>query len=1105
MKNSNIKSATRLFLAALAMVAIGCDKDENDFNEAGFPKTAEVFIDDFTSDLAYAAFGGSDVKAFQIDKQVTYDGSAAAIRFAVPDADSPEGAFAGGVFLSKTGRDLSGFNALTFYIKASQPASIGVVGFGNDFGQSLYQVSLSGLAVNANWRKVILPIPDASKLEAEKGLFYCSSGPENGHGYTIWIDEVKFEKLTDLANITGVILDGEDIVSNSSETGDIITMSGFGARANLPTGITQTVSISPYYLDFASSNSSVASVSMTGQVRVVDAGSCVINATLGGLAAEGSLSITSTGAPVMPETAAPAPTKDPEDVISMYSNTYDNVTVDTWNTHWLYSTAENQFLQVDGNDIIRYRELNFVGVEFSTQTINASSMRFFHMDIWTPDATEMPNNFKIQLVDFGADGAYGGGDDSSHEVAITSPTLKTEEWVSLDIPLSSFTGLTNRGHLAQLVLSGTLPNVYVDNVYFYRNPVAPTTAAPSPTKDQADVISIFSNAYNNIEGTDFNPNWGQATVVTQTPIEGNNTLVYSNLNYQGIQLGSTQNVSGMRYLHLDYYSSTSSTLNVYLISTGPVETPYTLTVPTGSGWSSVDIPLSAFAPVNLSEVIQMKFDGDGDIYLDNIFFYREPVAPTTAAPEPTKDASDVISIFSDAYTNVAGTDFNPNWGQATIVTQTPIQGNNTLVYSNLNYQGTQFGSSQNVAAMSHLHLDYYSTNATELQVFLISSGPVEAPYTLTVPTQSGWSSANIPLSAFAPVNLSDVIQIKIVGNGDVYLDNIFFYRNPITPTTAAPTPTQDASNVISIFSDAYTNVAGTDFNPNWGQATVVTQTPIQGNNTLVYSNLNYQGTQFGSSQNVAAMSHLHVDYYSTNANQLQVFLISPGPVEMPYSLSVPTQSGWNSVNIPLTAFSPVNLSDVFQIKIVGNGDVYLDNIFFYASGSGGSNGCSGTLVPAASLPLDFEGCETFPSDLSFGTITSGIAPNPAPGGINSSNYALKVEKMAGAEFWSGIQNNFASNFDLNATPNFKMKIYSSKPNVTFRFEVAQDDNNIGNPAPQFVTVASANTWTEVQFSFSNIPAPTAYFRLVIKPDNDQADSPITSSGVYYFDDISINP
>jgi hypothetical protein len=78
----------------------------------------------------------------------------------------------------------------------------------------------------------------------------------------------------------------------------------------------------------------------------------------------------------------------------------------------------------------------------------------------------------------------------------------------------------------------------------------------------------------------------------------------------------------MNFLHLDYYSGNSTSLKVFLISPGPVETPVTLNVPTSSGWNSIDIPMSSFAPVNLSSVFQLKFEGNGTIYLDNILFRK---------------------------------------------------------------------------------------------------------------------------------------------------------------------------------------------------------------------------------------------------------------------------------------------------------------------------------------------------------------------------------------------------------------------------------------------------------------------------------------------------
>ena len=811
----SINKITQLLLILSVFSMGGCKREISDLGTPSFPNTAEVFIDGFTSDLAYSAFGGSDVKAFQVDNQETYGNTKASMRFEVPDANSATGSYAGGVFFSKTGRNLEEYNALTFYIKASQAANIGVIGFGNDLGEAKYQVTVNGLSVNSNWKKVIIPIPDPSKLAAEKGMLYYATGPENGKGYTFWIDEARFENISNLADPVGLISSGQDKVIPNAETGETYTIEGLKASVNLPTGVNDTVNISPYYFSFSSSDPSIANVSQTGQIVILDSGSTTITATMGGQDAKGSYVITSTGEAVKPLTAAPVPTVDAANVISMYSNAYTNVPIDTWNTRWLYSTAENSFLKIDNDDVIRYKNLNFVGIEFTSQTINASAMKYFHMDIWTPDATAAPNNFKILLVDFGADGVYGGGDDVSSEVTITSPTLVSNNWISLDIPMSSFSGLTTKGHLGQLVLSGTIPNLYVDNVYFYKGASRPTVAAPDPTKPAANVISIFSDVYTNVAGTDFNPNWGQATVVTQTPIAGNNTLVYSGLNYQGIQLGSSQDVSGMNFLHIDYFSTSSSALKAYLISPGPVEASFTLTVPT-TDWNSIDIPLSAFSPVALNNLIQMKFDGDGDIYLDNIYFYKSNSTGLTAAPVPTRPATNVLSVFSNTYTNIAGTDFNPNWGQSTVVTQVPIEGNNTLQYDNFNYQGIQLGSSQDVSSYGFVHLDYYSTNAAQLKVYLISPGPVETPYTLTVPT-TGWNSVDIPLSAFSPVALNNIIQFKFdggTGSSKIYIDNIYFYKTGGGGGSGSYTLDKPIDFESSGFGAAWTwNVFENDANP----------------------------------------------------------------------------------------------------------------------------------------------------------------------------------------------------------------------------------------------------------------------------------------------------
>ncbi len=944
------------FLATLfALSSIGCQRDIDELQPATFPTTAEVFIDGFSAGLNYSAFGGSKVTAFDVDEDEAYDGTAAMV-FAVPNAGDPEGSYAGGAFTTSVGRDLSGFNALTFWARASKAATLDLIGFGNDLDDAKYQTSLQNLPLTSNWTKYYIPIPDPSKLTAEKGMLFYSEGPEDGLGYTFWLDEVKFEKLGSLARAEPGILQGESQVV-SAETGDVLTIGDLYVETNLPTGVDQRAQAAPGYYTFSSSATSVATVNALGAVSVLDSGTAVITAMMAGTAATGSLTINSTGLPIAPPQPAPTPTVSSDSVISLFSNAYEDVLVDTWNTRWEFSTAEDADIQVDGDDIKRYKMLNFVGIEFSSQTIDASEMTHFHLDLWTPDPTDAPLAFKILLIDFGADGTFGGGDDTSHELAFTAPVLQTEAWVSIDVPLTSFAGLTSKGHLAQMVLSGDLPNVFLDNVYFYKGgataSTGPEQAAPSPTTDAAKVISVFSDVYDNIEGTDLNPDWGQATVASEEVVEGNNTLVYRGLNYQGIQLGSAQDVSTMTHLHLDFWTENSTLLNVFLISPGPTETAKSLSVPT-DGWVSMDIPLEDFSPVMLAELIQLKFDGNGDIFLDNIYFYQASdgggsSAPDQPAPTPTREQANVIAVFSDAYMNVEGTDFNPDWGQATLATEQAIEGNNTLSYSGLNYQGIQLGGMLDVSGMTHLHMDFWTSNSSALNVFLISPGPTEMAKALTVPT-SGWASIDIDLTDFSPVNLAEIIQFKFDGNGDIFLDNIYFYREGdgggMEPMQAAPTPIQEAANVISVFSDAYANLEGTDLNPDWGQATVVSDQAIEGNNTLLYSGLNYQGIQLASGQDLTGMDFLHVDVWTANAEMLEVFLISSGPVEMPKPIAVPTE-GWLSMDIPLADFSPVDLSDVIQFKFVGSGDVYLDNLFFYSEGMVGGD----APTEAAPLPI----------------------------------------------------------------------------------------------------------------------------------------------------------
>jgi len=224
--------------------------------------------------------------------------------------------------------------------------------------------------------------------------------------------------------------------------------------------------------------------------------------------------------------------------------------------------------------------------------------------------------------------------DGSALPEIKVPNTLTNQWEELTFDFSGRIGDPNTIDQDQIVIfpdfdlgGRTQDNIcYFDNITFSAGtPVAgPTVPAPTPTLPANEVISIFSNAYTPLPGVNLNPTWGQATVVSFVVIQGDTVMKYGGLNYQGTELNQNLNLvnAGMQYVHIDFWTANSTELNFFLISPGPNQQSVAL-IPPGSTeeWVGVDIPLSDFQPtVNLTEVFQLMFTGNGTIYLDNIYF-----------------------------------------------------------------------------------------------------------------------------------------------------------------------------------------------------------------------------------------------------------------------------------------------------------------------------------------------------------------------------------------------------------------------------------------------------------------------------------------------------
>jgi hypothetical protein len=307
-------------------------------------------------------------------------------------------------------------------------------------------------------------------------------------------------------------------------------------------------------------------------------------------------------------------------------------------------------IDLNGNMAKKYTDLGFAGIETVQSQVNASEMTHLNMDVWSANVTA----FKIKLVDFGATGGYSGdggdgqGDDTEHEVT-TAPAQG--EWVILSIPLSDFTGLTAKSNIAQMIISGDPYedlDIYIDNVYFSNNGGgtgndAPTEGPSAPTADAANVISMFSDSYEDVAVDTWKTDWSNVGSYDEIDLSGNMVKKYTDLGFVGIETVQTQvNASEMTHINMDVWTSNATEFKIKLVDFGAtggycgvggvghgVDTEHEVTTTPAKGeWVTLSIPLSDFTGLTAkSNIAQMIISGapyqELDIYIDNVFFSKE--------------------------------------------------------------------------------------------------------------------------------------------------------------------------------------------------------------------------------------------------------------------------------------------------------------------------------------------------------------------------------------------------------------------------------------------------------------------------------------------------
>ena len=566
-----------------------------------------------------------------------------------------------------------------------------------------------------------------------------------------------------------------------------------------------------------------------------------------------------------------------------FSNLSNNATDDVYGGFGEGQTAANTAVAdpADANNTVRQFTVTAGGNEWKgifmrpqTHYMDLTANQTVSLKVYSSTAIHLRGIIQ------GGQSEQANIDDAANTVAHTG-----SGWETLSFTFAGATGEWSELAIRTSVdAAGALNNTaaytaYVDDLTAVQGSAIPVPAVPTdspavPTKDAADVISIFSDTYTDI-ATDYNPNWGQSgSVSTNYDVGGNNLMVYSNLNYQGTLLNATD-MSAMEYLHIDIWVASDDT-NTYQVSPiGGGETLVNITTTPGS-WSSVDIPVNNFTAVNFSSVNQMKFAGGTgtSIYLDNIYFWKEPTATGTDA---------TLSDLAVDGATISG-----------------------------------FGAS------------------TSYSVLLVE-GTTTVPQITSVTTTDTNATNVITQATAIPGDATVVVTAADGTTTETYTVSFFIGK----PAAAPAAPTNATADVISVYSDAYTSIA-TNHNPGWGQAGSVNTAydAGDGNNLLLYSNFNYQGTEL-TETDLTSIDFLHIDIWvaENETRAIKVSLIGGGET---FVRVTTTPGSWNSVDIPITSFSSNDLSIISQMKFDGQfasdglaadttirSDVYLDNIYFY--------------------------------------------------------------------------------------------------------------------------------------------------------------------------------
>jgi len=363
-------------------------------------------------------------------------------------------------------------------------------------------------------------------------------------------------------------------------------------------------------------------------------------------------------------------------------------------------------------------------------------------------------------------------------------------------------------------------------------------------------------------------------------------------------------------------------------------------------------------------------------------------------------------------------------------------------------------------------------------------------------------TGNVGESVSYPYANPGIVDIKVVLKGGAietveYVLEGFEVTEILQPLVKAPTPpTREDGDVISMFSEKYTQTTVDMFVTDWSVVELQEEVAIEDNQTLVYRELAYAGIiTEAEPMDASEMEYFHVDVWSANVSTFKTKFVdfngtgyNDGTDNIAFELEhdITEEGKWISFDIPLSDYEGVPFSDINQMVIAADpvGTVFLDNMYFYKAPT-----------VFADLPITFDSSvEAFEPFLGAAfeiTADPEDANNPV-GKI--TNYG--EESSWG---WEGVSLKLDTPVDLSIVSTIVLDFYNdgATHDVLMKLEdTTSPDDNDGNPSiKEEVHVSVSNTgWSKLVFNFTS---GLSYDSVVLFVDGNVKGIP----GTFYFDNV----